>query len=302
MNPSNDHTRKRVSSEQAFSFVELLVASAIVAITVTVAVIAFGAIHTGGNRGGTSLDVSLPAGVLANFYGLGGTEVNVSSAPDFGEIARAEGMRDTLHEDLKRAVAVFCLARSGRSTVRPETINLATNFSPQATVRPSDFRALLGAGAVTFTDYQGAATNLANTSLFILQASTNSAVANVRAIYEMDMVSATDPAGIYASVRRYEGSRLTSFYHVFYEGTNANSFVPPVVFFDRSILAATGNPTVDSLRQAANMPFYFCWWPDPATARFWELQTPATNSPRNIYTQMAGRTSFFFVIPAFPAL
>lgn len=292
--------------QEGFSFVELLVAAAILALTITVAAIAFSAITTSNGRGVGEIDVQLPAGTTLNFYGLTNSVVAVPLAPALGEVLRSEAMRDLLHEDLGRAVATYCLARTNITTFRPGTITVGPAFDGKSVVTPGQFRASLGAAGNQFVDYQGAASNAPSTSLFILQATTNAAVANVRAVYEMDVVPAVEPVGQYVSVRRYAAGALSAFYHAFYEGTNANNFLPPVVFFDRSIVASTGNQAIDRFHQAREMPFYFVWWPDPATTRFWEtnaaMPAPATNQPRAGYSQMADRTSYFFVIPAFPAL
>jgi len=289
-----------------FSFVELLMAAAILAITVTVAVIAYSTIASGGRRAGGGLAVTLPSGVAVNFYGITNSVVAVSAAPAYGETVRAEGMRNLLDTDLARSVAVFCLARNDISTVRPSTVTLGVNFDPRTNASPAGFRTLLGTGASTFTDYPGSANSLTNTSLFILQASTNSTSAKVLATYEADFVRTTSPVGTYASVRRYEGATLTYYYHVFYEGTNAHNFLPPVAYFERSVAPATSTNAIDRNRQAAGIPFYFLWWPDPAVVRLHEtnsaMPSVATNLPRAGYSQMADRTSLFFVIPAYPAL
>jgi hypothetical protein len=296
----------RTGAPAGFSFVELLVASAILGITIIVAVVAFSTLTTSPGRGIGEVDVQLPAAVMMSHYGISNPVVAVPHAPAYGELLRAEAMRDLLHNDLGHAVAVYCLARSNTTSFRPGAIALGTGFDPRRVVRPAEFRALLGGGGSGFTDYTGPATGLPNTSLFIFEATNTPATGRIRAIYEMDVTEAINPPGLYASVRRYTGSALTAFYHVFYVSTNtnnfANNFMPPAVFFDRQI--TTNGTTADRFRRAQNMPFYFLWWPDPATERFRETNTlmPDPGQPRRDYHQMADRTSFFFVIPAFPPL
>jgi prepilin-type N-terminal cleavage/methylation domain-containing protein len=291
---------------KGFTFVEMLVAVAIFAITITTGVIAYQSISSQAEWTGGSIDVTLPSGVSANFYGLTNNIVAVNMAPSMGEVLRAESMRELLYEDLSSSIAAFCLARNGINDFRPSTIAVGAGFDPRTNITPAQFRALLGAGGDAFTDYNGAATNLTNTTLFVLEATTNAATTRVRAIYEADFNRAVSPQGIYASVRRYVQGTLTTYYHVFYSGTNTHNFLPPVAYFDRSIRPTTGTNAIDRYLQAANMPFYFLWWPDPSNRRFY--QTISTNNmptglePRAGYWQMADRSSYFFVIPALPAL
>ncbi len=299
--------RKNRRFLEGFTFVEILVAVAIFAITITVGVIAYQSISTQAAWTGGAIDVTLPGGISANYYGLTNNIISVNMAPNLGEVLRAESMRELLYEDLNASVAAFCLARNGLNDFRPATISVGLGFDPRTNISPNAFRSLLGANGNDFTDYTGAATNLTNTTLFILEATTNAATTRVRAIYEADFTPAVSPQGTYASVRRYVQGTLTTFYHVFYEGTNnTHNFLPPVVYFDRSIRPAVGNDAVDRYLQAADMPFYFLWWPDPSSRRFW--QTISTNNmptglqPRAGYWQMADRSSYFFVIPALPAL
>jgi len=97
---------------------------------------------------------------------------------------------------------------------------------------------------------------------------------------------------------------LTDYYHVFYPG-QANNFSPLAVFFSKASLGSSGTPAIDRYRQAADRPFYFVWWPDPARKNLASGYAPESltnTNPRWDYSGMAGATSFFFVIPAFPPL
>jgi len=299
-------TRKASRVLEAFTFVEILVAVAIFAVTITAGVIAYQSISSQAEWAGGAIDVTLPSGISANYYGLTNNVISVNQAPSLAEVLRAESMRELLYEDLNASIAAFCLARNGLNSARPSSINVGVGFDPRTNMTPAAFRSLLGANGADFTDYTGAATNLINTSLFILEATTNAATTRIRAIYEADFSPAVSPVGTYASVRRYVQGTLTTFYHVFYPGTNAQNFLPPVVYFDRSIRPTSGTNDVDRYLQAQNMPFYFLWWPDPSSRRF--SQTISTNNqptglqPRAGYWQMADRSSYFFVIPALPAL
>jgi prepilin-type N-terminal cleavage/methylation domain-containing protein len=288
-----------------FTFVEILVASAIAAVTIAVAALAFSTITTRAPSIG-DVDVTLPSGMANNFYGIDTNVVAVGSAPSFTELGRAEALREILEDDLRSAVFTVCLARNGQSSYRPTNISPGVGFDARVRARPADFRAFLQGigGGASFIDYEGPATGIDNVSMFIFQPSTNAANFGLRAIYESDIVPTTSPPGVYGSVRRYAGGVLTDFYHVFYPDETASEFSPPVTFFDRTIVTSTNSPA--AYRQAPNSPFYFLWWPDPVNyARLHTnsfIQQTNSSQPRSGYWQMAYRTSYFFVIPAFPAL
>jgi len=279
-------------------------AAAIAAVVLTTSVIAFQAISRTGLGQRSDVDVTVPNGDLFNLYGLSNNVVVTASAPQRGAtLAMAETMRAQFVEDVSTANAVFCLGRNIRSTVRPSSLSFATNSDGRALASPEAFRQFLDPSGLTFTSYRGvcSATNL---SVFVLNASSAQETLAVRAIYEVDMINASSPAGTYASVRRYEGSDLTHYYHVFYDG-ETNTFQPLTVFFERDALPLEGNASIDNYKQAANRTFAFVWWPDPAALR---LEGPevtesfSSAQPRAGYVGMANRTSFFFVVPAFPSL
>jgi hypothetical protein len=77
------------------------------------------------------------------------------------------------------------------------------------------------------------------------------------------------------------------------------------ITFERSArLALRETPaTIERFKRAAERPFYFIWWPDPAARHLGPVaNTFASSDPRQAYNQMAGRTSFMFTTPMFPAL
>jgi hypothetical protein len=298
----NETRRCRVPAA-GFSFVELLVAIVLSASVLTLAAIAFGTLA--GTRDtpiGSTQDITLSSGVLNNFYGFTNSVVSVEASPSFGEHARAEALRELFERDLRAANAVYALVRSGRSTVRPGTIAVGTN-DMRLIVSPEEFRELVDPGSATFTDYVSAATNFANASIFILAPATNSASVRVLSIYEVDVVSALSPTGLYASVRRYQSNTITAYYHAFYDQTNTNTFRPIVAYFEKSLLSTGGTDVTNAFRVASNSPFYFLWWPDPGLRRLGGDAPAAFNTTaRTVYSNMADKTSFFLVVPSFPSL
>lgn len=289
------------------TFVELVVALSIGAVILTVSVLSYRAILGGTIGRSIREDVQMPSGAMAGFYGTNANYVSVSRAPSYSAAAMAESLRERFQQDVSTAVAVFCLGRSDRSSIRPTTLTMATNFDARTLTTPEMFRSFLGSavsGASTlFQPFTGVSTNT-GLSTFILNTSTNQSQVNVRAIYETDFVTTSSPAGIYASVRRYQGSVCTDYYHVFYP-SGSGSFPVQAAYFERDALAFSGVNDLDRNKRALHRPFYFLWWPDPAKP--WlasDLPTEVINSsePRAGYAGMADRTSFFFVVPAFPAL
>jgi len=303
--------RSRVR-QRAFSFVELLVAIAIAAAVIGGAVLAYQAIGRSTNRLGNFSTVQLPAGVMENFYGTDVNYVQAYFAPNYSRSADAEALRDKLYEDLDYASAVFCLARTDRSTIRPVAIPVPAPFDLRALDTPEAFREFL-ANAIpesesVFESYRGSPT-ATNLSIFILMPSDSSSELTVRAVYELDFIPTSNPAGTYASVRRYQGNTCTDFYDIFYPAADLpeinRAFSPVVACFEReSRLNVTEGSTYDRFKVAANRPFYFVWWPDP-TALTLEAMAPAytpNNSVRDLYAGMGNRTAFFLVLPMFPAL
>ena len=84
-----------------------------------------------------------------------------------------------------------------------------------------------------------------------------------------------------------------------------DGFTPLFVTFERSTRRAFLE-TPDSLNRfkaAAERPFYFVWWPDPAARHLGaQPNTLAPSDPRQAYNHMGGRTAFMFTVPMFPAL
>jgi prepilin-type N-terminal cleavage/methylation domain-containing protein len=295
-------------SRRAFSLVEMLVAAAIGAVVITAAVIGFAVISGASTRGGR-VDVQLPGAMHANFFGAGSSYVTVWPNPNYSEAAKARLLRDKLMEDVSASTAVFCLGRDGVGGVRPAQITITSNewSDLRACATAAEFRELLidngVAGAGVFVENQSGPLAAVNASIFLLgglESATNNTLRMV-ATYEIDFVTTSSPAGVYASVRRYDvnsGTIPTDYYQVFYPGEDndaVNGFRPLVANFGRQAAGGTYNI-------APNHPFTFLWWPDPLVST---LEGPAVSAAggtplRSAYSNMAGRTSLFTVVPVFP--
>jgi hypothetical protein len=293
-------------------------AAAIAVCVLTVAVIAFRAVSQSSNRYGQYTKIHLPSGALFTLYGLSGTDLQTWVAPNYGRVAQAELLRDNFYEDISHATAVFCLARTGRdSIVRPTSINidqtLYPNFDARTLGTPDDFRTFLEQNGIAasgfFSGYRGAAGRI-NLSIFILQPSTSETALSVRAVYELDVIATEGtPSGTYVSVRRYDNYSSqnrspTDYYDIFYPDSSPSDFPVTAVHFELSRRLAPTDNTYDLFKVAPHSPFYFLWWPDPASPVLAYDSNPTYGSgdPRSAYGQMGSRTSFFLVVPMFPAL
>lgn len=301
---------------EAFTLVEILVAAAIGAALIAAAVIGFGVVSSLPMRGG-NVNVTLPDGIIADFYGTNATFLTMGPNPNYFQAAQARRMKDRLLADVSAASAVFCLGRdaAGSPALRPFEFHVPgeTDFREQAT--PWGFRDFVTnpAFAAAFPTNQAGALTTSNATIFLLGSLSNTTIYDntlaVIATYEIDFVPTVDPAGgIVASVRRYMGTNNivpTDYYHAYYPGeTNgANGFRPLAVFFQRAD-AKEGSPR-PAFALATNHPFTFVWWPDPLVSKLeaGSVDIPAepTNA-RSTYLNMADRTSLFFVLPAFPSL
>ena len=302
---------------EAFSLVELLVAAAIGAAVITAGVIGFSLVSQLPMRKGT-VNVSLPAGVIANFYGTNLPALTMGANPNYFQAAQARRMKDRLMSDASAASAVFCLGRnvSGGPSLRPEGLAITNRTDFRSHSTPSTFRDFLasvdGNLGDAFPEQQdGALLGTANASVYCL--GTLASVSDytnrltILATYEIDFVPTVDPpGGTVASVRRYSGTNTvvpTDYYHVYYpdESNGSDGFRPLAAFFGRQAAAGGGS---DPFAVAVNQPFTFLWWPDPLVSKLGGAPVPAasTDSARANYTNMAARTSFFFVLPAFPSL
>lgn len=319
----------RSRTTAGFTAAEMLVASAIAGMVIGAAAIAYGTLARNQRKLTDVITVRLPSSTMKNnFFGQSAsTSVTTYVAPSLGSLARAEVMREKFMADCTQSIGVFCLYRNANvlNTIRPLTIPAPAAGTLLDT--PEAFRtylngAVTGASAVFTHSYRNFSETAPNFTIFILGYSANSTTIPVIAIYDLDMVTATDPAatsttvGTYAALRRYVGTSLTAYYDVLFKttGTPANeSFIPSVVAFERRsrIALVEGSTTIDRFKKAAEQPFYFIFWPDPAHDN---LALPAnakpssvlngtypTTDPRRAYNHMGGRTSFMFTVPMFPS-
>jgi hypothetical protein len=296
-----------------FTFVEIVVALSIGAFVITAAVMAYGAINSFGvpHR---SMNVNIGIANAFAFYNqTASPEVSVGDAPNFAAAAMAGSLRERFLRDISSATAVVCLPRTMASTAALRFTNLVipTNLDARTLVSPDSFRTnLIDPGGAIFTNFSSS-TNLVNgstltpknLSIYVLYSAANPTNITVDAIYESDWVNVTNsPTGVYASVRRYVGTNMTEYYHVFYPGPTNNLTNRPAASFFTKNGTTTG---AANYRKAEGRPFYFVWWPDPMSKSCvspYPSESTSPSSARADYMLHSGASSYFFVLPAFPAL
>ena len=298
------------SRAAGFTFAEMLVAVAIAAIVLVAAVMGFQAIGQFQSRRSNLETLTFADNtVMTNFYGTNSTTVSTWSTPTYGYLAKVEQIRDKYYEDLQKSIAVYCLPRAGRSSLRTNALPIGSayaigTFDFRRLSTPEAFRQFLTnsvttAGAFTADAYSAevGSARACNLSVLMLRKSASRTSLNLHCIYEIDFVRPSSPGGVYAAVRRYEGSVLTDFYDVFYPdlsdttALNSDYFYVSAVF-GRSALAST-NGFAGNI--ASEQPFYFVWFPDPASPTL-----PASSS--SYMNSMSDQTSLLMVTPMFPSL
>lgn len=303
---------QRGKRRAGFTFVEIVVALGIGAAVITVGVMAYGAI-TGFGIPHRQANVNIGIVNAFAFYNqTASPEVSVGDAPNFAAAAMAGSLRERFLRDISSATAVVCLPRTLASTAVLRHTNLViTNLDARTLVSPDNFRTnLIDPTGAIFTHFSSA-TNLVNgatagpknLSIYVLYSVANSTNITVDAIYESDWVNVTNaPTGVYASVRRYVGTNMTEYYHVFFSGATNNLTNRPAAAFFTKAGTTTG---AANYRKAESRPFYFVWWPDPMSRTCvspYPSESTNPSSARADYMLQSGATPYFFVIPAFPAL
>lgn len=155
--------------------------------------------------------------------------------------------------------------------------------------------------------------NVTNASIFLLQPSGSNGQLWIRCVYEIDYVGlpvnpddpkAPDVNSVFASVRRYVSDTLTHYYDIVYRDATTADVGIPCVHFERAERAVFAESVPDRFKKAANQPFYLVWWPDPGVQRLKGTGATAytATSPQASYAKHEGQTSYYFVVPQFPAL
>ena len=333
------------SSERGFSLIELVAVAGLAAGIFSTAALAFRTITMHQKRSTAYQEISLGPAITKAFFDNPTGKLDVYTAPNYGITARTELMRGLFWDDVAHASAVYCLPRPritvdiGSSTtdkvrgvnyIHPKNIDVTpasgeAPFVGTTIDHPNAFRALLQAKAPVdsatnpfpFTnEYRGVPviTDL-NGSIFILQMSESENTLSVRAIYDIDLLDVAEPVGsTYACVKRYDGTTLTNFYDVLYPGPGSDQgaamFGPVFACFERSVRKAYPEDAAiatqaDAFKRATDRPFYFAWWPDPATPRLGGMPTTsayATSDARRYYSKHENQTSWMFTFPMFPPL
>ncbi len=325
-------TVRQSTGGHGFTLIEALAALSISALAFSAASLVFQSITSNNKRLSSVVTVTFPDNtVLTNLYDLPQSSINVYATPNYGRMARSDELRGRFYEDVERASAIFCLGRNKLNTVRPsphpdEAINFPAGTPMLDT--PEAFRqhliAMIPDAGLIFENapaYFNVAGDASSGTIFMFRQNNDESLLNTLAIYEIDLIVPSSPAGTYVSVRRYAPDqavaslpmRLTNYYDCFYgQVDNEVLFRPLFVSFERrsrlSIvedddIAAERN-WADRFKVAENRPFYFMWWPDPGASSMRVDELPAAlpaSNPVSEYAWMGGRTSYMFVFPMFPA-
>lgn len=324
-----------------FSSMELVLVLALSALVMGGMVVSYGTLVRSQPQVSTLVEVPLAASRLTTFFNSSSSNYrDTHVAPSYGSLAEAEKLREQFYHDVISATAVFCLAREENrdNTWKPAYIPYDPDTDEELDT-PQKFRAHIiresGVSATQYVDWRNPgigntnSQNLPpNASIFILGYTGLGSFLRVQAIYDMDVIRLTDAKtglGFHTSVKRYadpagppEGTGYSlvysAGYRVFYPPANPaatkaadfskDGFTPLFVTFERHTRRAfvEGVPT-DRFKLAAERPFYFVWWPDPAARHLGEQpNTAAPTTPQHAYNHMGGRTSFMFTVPMFPAL
>jgi len=320
-----------------YTSVELLLVLALSAVVLGGLVVSYGTLVRNQPQPVSVVRLPLSNTRLTNFYAsTSSTYKDTPVAPSYGSLARAEMLREQFYHDILSATAVFCLPRNVDNTWKPAYISYNPETDDELDT-PQKFRQhimrVAGVSPSLYLDYRnpGVTTGAlpTNLSIFILSYSGLATRLRVQAIYDIDVIRFTDDKtktfGFHASVKRYTDPfppvQGTSYnlvpsgsYSVFFPPANPltnkaadfakDGFTPLFVTFERyTRLADRETTAIDRFKLAAERPFYFIWWPDPAARHLGEqTNTAPANTPQQAYNHMAGRTSFMFTVPMFPAL
>lgn len=304
-------SKVKLAPDSGWTFVEMLVAVTLSTVCLGAGALALQSIVTSSRRATSLIEIDIGSTNNQNFYGSSGSIVGAYIAPNYGKLAYAQMVRDTLQEDALKSTAIFCLPRSLPNTIRPEALP-APSGRPKLD-SPDSFRKFLIDFDSTAATVYGTASfrnvppaDKPNTTIFLLGSSADAGEIQVNAIYEIDFVTPSNHAGTYASVRKYVGDTLTAYYDIFYKPGNGDSFYPQFVAFEQiSRRAANESNDLKRFQIAPRGPFYLLWLPDPSINPYLKPKvtvTDATSSPRYTYAKMSGKTAFSVVLPQSPTL
>ena len=298
--------------QKGFTLVEMLVAGGLAAACFSAVALLYQSVTVHQRRLASLVSVELGSTKVNNYFDVSGSSLRVYSAPNYGRTAFAEEMREIFWDDVESSSAVFCLSRDQANTVRPSTIPFLSANPPRIDT-PNGFRNLLvanfPAAGPTFINYRGKPTGT-NASIYIIDHIDDSTadpnMMPVRAVYDIDLDTPSGKTGTYASVKRYQYGQLTNYYDVYFEPESGEPFAPVFVYFERQTRRSLGEAeSIQRLQQGPGQPFYMIWWPDPGM-QFLErdaaVPTYPSSDPRVDYAGMGGRTSFSFVVPAYPSM
>lgn len=329
-------------THRGFTALEFMIVLALSAVILGGMVVSYGTLVRTQPQVAGLIQVPLTDARIRNFYSASSTNYrNTPSSPSLDALALAEELREKFYEDVQGATAVFCLARADGvdNTWKPAYIRYTPETDEELDTSQKFRDHIIRVAGVSASQYQSyrnpgnSQTGLPpNASVFILTYSREASHLRVQAIYDIDTLrfpAARDEQaallGLHASVKRYAdppgppAGTLYSLvysagYSVFYPPSNPtartyndmadNTFVPLFVTFERSTrLAYREGTVVDRFKLAAERPFYFLWWPDPMVRHLApQANTAAPALPQQAYNHQAGRTSFMFTVPMFPAL
>jgi prepilin-type N-terminal cleavage/methylation domain-containing protein len=297
-----------------FTFVEMLVAISLSALFIGTAATVLSAITQNSKHFSTVHNLAIGTSANQNFYGLTTSAVRVPGAPNYGRLGFVHEMRDQFYEDVSRSEGVYCLARTGLNSIRPEWLawpHSAPTAGKPVLDTPEAFRQFLATAEPTsagiFTAYRNVPPASApNTSIFLTAPTDQADYIKVQAVYEIDYLASTSPAGVYASVRRYKNGAMTHYYDVFFENSASTVLLPTFVAFEsRARLASNEGAAIDRFKTGRSGPFYLIWLPDPSInpATTTAVTAPtSTSDPRQAYGHLAGKTGFMLTAPMFPSL
>ncbi len=302
---------------RGWTFVEMLVAISLSAVFMGAAALVLASITANSKRLATVVTVEIGNTTKQAFYAQGGNTVGAYAAPNFGRAALAQEFRDLLRDDAESAAFVHCLPRALPNPIRPEFLRYpagdadATGPAPRLDT-PEAFRQFLAqAETASAGIYDTAIRNVPdpsrpNTSIFIVAPSEEPGYLRVRAVYEIDFVATTKPAGTYASVRRYRNGSLTHYYDAFYQSGSGPLPTPSFVAFERTARRAViEGIATDRFKVAGWTPFYLVWLPDPAINPHAVPAAAATapaSSLLSAYEHVGARSSLGLVLSMFPEL